>query len=243
MNTKQLNKLCVLPSLPGISALNIVSGCGEQSSLAVRKGRDRSLLRSRVFSYRNSRFKEPAQPDTNNLICSSCSSCASWFKKTHFSSSRWPKVVKIRAYSCLFVVPVVKLKNKNMKNKANFNSINFTATSCSTATYNDLSPKTQNGTNPNEANLKPIPNTLKPSDISDKPANPQKLFFAKRTQFERPKSVASNCCRKVYDALQTKRNEPKRTQLKPIKANLRHLFHGESRHKDSGCPAAKKRLR
>ena len=83
----------------------------------------------------------------------------------------------------------------------------------------------------------------KPSDIPGKDAFSQKLFFAKRTQFERPKSVASNCCRKVYDALQTKRNEPKRTQLKPIKANLRHLFHGESRHKDSGCPAAKKRLR
>ena len=116
-----------------------------------------------------------------------------------------------------------------MKNKANFKSIKSTVTTCSMGTYNDLHPKTQNGTKPNKANLpvaakrsedgKPISNTLKPSLFSGKDAFSQKLFFAKRTQFQRVKSVASNCYRKVYDALLQKRNEPKRTQLKPIKAN------------------------
>jgi hypothetical protein len=125
----------------------------------------------------------------------------------------------------------VKSENKNMKNKANSNRQKFTATPCNIGGYNVFSPKTKNGTKPNKANLrqsrrslgedgKPISNTAKPSDIPGKGAFPQKLFFAKRTQFERPKSVASNCYRKVYNALLPKGNEPKRTQLNPIKANF-----------------------
>ena len=108
-----------------------------------------------------------------------------------------------------------------MKNKANFNSPKFTATSYSTVVYNAFPQKTKNGTKPNKANLKPISNTLKPSLLLGEPAISQNLFYGKRTQFQRVKSVASNCYRKVYDALLQKRNEPKRTQLKPIKANLK----------------------
>ncbi len=62
--------------------------------------------------------------------------------------------------------------------------------------------------------------TTKTSLLLGEPANSKKLFYGKRTQFQGVKSVASNCCRKVYDALLRKRNEPKRTQLKPIKANF-----------------------
>ena len=41
-----------------------------------------------------------------------------------------------------------------MKNEANLNSPNFTATSCSIGGYNVLRTKTQNGTKPNKANSK-----------------------------------------------------------------------------------------
>ena len=45
-------------------------------------------------------------------------------------------------------------KNLFMRNKANFNGVKLTATSCCKKAYNDLSPKTKNGTNPNKANFK-----------------------------------------------------------------------------------------
>ncbi|HEG44428.1 MAG TPA: hypothetical protein ENH94_10305 [Phycisphaerales bacterium] len=51
--------------------------------------------------------------------------------------------------------------NKIMKNKANFNSIKLTVTSCDTVIYNALSPKTQNGTKPNKANPNPIQTQFK----------------------------------------------------------------------------------
>ena len=108
------------------------------------------------------------------------------------------------------------LQNLFLRNEPNLSSQKLTANPCGIEGYNDFHPKTKNGTNPNEPNLKPILNTPKTSLLPDKPANLKKLFFAKRTQFERPKSVASNCYRKVYDALLQKGNEPKRTQLKPI---------------------------
>ncbi len=149
-----------------------------------------------------------------------------------------------------------------MKNKANFNSVKLTATSYSERAYNDLSPKTQNGTKPNKANLKPISNiltlfvrsfgslqgaSLRSSEVvrvvrramDDWPATPQgdkrttktslfsgmtpipqKLFYGKRTQFRQPNSTANSCNKVTYNALRPKGNEPKRTQLKPIKANL-----------------------
>ncbi|MCK5581605.1 MAG: hypothetical protein KAJ18_10085 [Candidatus Omnitrophica bacterium] len=49
---------------------------------------------------------------------------------------------------------IVILQNFFMKNKANFNSAKLTVTSCSTVNYNDLSPKTQNGTKPIKANFR-----------------------------------------------------------------------------------------
>ncbi len=39
-------------------------------------------------------------------------------------------------------------ENKNMKNKANFNSSNLIATSCRKEAYSDLHPKTQSQTKP-----------------------------------------------------------------------------------------------
>ena len=50
-----------------------------------------------------------------------------------------------------------------MKNKANFNSTKFTATTCGIGGYNVFPPKTKNGTKPNKANLKPISKTQKPN--------------------------------------------------------------------------------
>ncbi len=74
-----------------------------------------------------------------------------------------------------------------MKNKANFNSVKFTATSYNTVVYNASQPKPKNGTKPNKANLKPIlarrPVGVVTSTKTGNSANLQKLFFAKRTQF------------------------------------------------------------
>ena len=60
--------------------------------------------------------------------------------------------------------------------------------------------------------------TIKPSLSSGMIPISQKLFYGKRTQFERPKSAASNYSKTVYNALLPKGNEPKRTQSKPILA-------------------------
>ncbi|HEG44148.1 MAG TPA: hypothetical protein ENH94_08890 [Phycisphaerales bacterium] len=112
---------------------------------------------------------------------------------------------------------------KNMKNKANFNSVKFTATSYNTVVYNASQPKPKNGTKPNKANPKPIlarrPPGVVTSTKTGNSANLQKLFFAKRTQFRQPNSTATACNKVTYNALRPKGNEPKRTQLKPIKAN------------------------
>ena len=164
------------------SKLNTVSGCGEHRSLAVSKGRDRSLLRSRVFSYRNRRFKEPTQPDSNLIFVPLCQSVFICGPKLVFIRvhSRFPniccsspcrgEVQRSRVWFSVFSVTVLKVrrrrvakkpgnactKNKNMKNKANFNNVNLTANPYGIEVYNDLQPKTQTGTKPIKANLKPI---------------------------------------------------------------------------------------
>ncbi len=43
-------------------------------------------------------------------------------------------------------------QNLFLRNKPNFNDLNITVTSYGTTAYNDLHPKSQNGTNPNKAN-------------------------------------------------------------------------------------------
>jgi len=117
---------------------------------------------------------------------------------------------------------------KNMKNKANCNHSNITATPCNIGTYNDLQPKTKNGTKPNKANFFTASNPLFSSSLwpsvflfflCGKVVKLKKLFFAKRTQFRQPNSTANSCNKVTYNALQPKGNEPKRTQLKPIKPN------------------------
>ncbi|HEG44243.1 MAG TPA: hypothetical protein ENH94_09365 [Phycisphaerales bacterium] len=72
-----------------------------------------------------------------------------------FSSSLWPSV-----FLFFLCGKVVKLKNKNMKNKANLSNQKFTANPCGMEVYNDLQPKTQNGTKPNKANFFTTPNLL-----------------------------------------------------------------------------------
>ena len=101
-----------------------------------------------------------------------------------------------------------------MKNEANLNNRKFTPTPYNIGGYNDFHPKTQNGTKPNEANLKPI------SEMEN-PRLPKDKKNGKRTQFRQPNSTATSCYKETYNALQPKRNEPKRTQLKPIKANFK----------------------
>ncbi len=67
--------------------------------------------------------------------------------------------IKISVYSCLLVVqpslfpgkPAIS-RNLFLRNKPNFNDLNITVTSYGTTAYNDLHPKSQNGTNPNKAN-------------------------------------------------------------------------------------------
>ena len=57
---------------------------------------------------------------------------------------------------------------KIMKNEANLNSQKFTATPYNIGGYNDFHPKTQNGTKPNEANLKPISEMENPRPSKNK---------------------------------------------------------------------------
>ncbi len=61
-----------------------------------------------------------------------------------------------------------------MKNKANLNSLNLTLNSCSRVVYNVFRPKTQNGTKPNKANLKPISKWRTPRFSSE---TQEKNFF------------------------------------------------------------------
>ncbi len=161
-----------------------------------------------------------------------------------------PQNVKITSYylssySLLLGKPSLS-RNLFLRNEPNFNNANSTANPYSSDIYNDLQPKPKNGTNPNEANFK----KEKPQHSSE---TQTKNFFmeskanfrnanspvfqnnkksGKRTQFQGVKSAASNCCRKVYNALLPKGNEPKRTQLKPIKANFAEKILQELKTKD-----------
>ena len=109
----------------------------------------------------------------------------------------------------------VKSENKNMKNKANLNSPKFTATSYSTKVYNALQPKTQNGTKPNKANLKPTPNTLNPHFFQEKPSFLLPLICKSKPNFENQEITASTCKRETYTNLHpqpTRKANPIQTQ-------------------------------
>ena len=117
----------------------LISGCGEHRSLVVSKVHDRNLFRGRVFSCRNSWFKEPTLPDTNNLICSSCSSCASWLNQKHHL------LVPISVNSWFF-------QNFFSQNEPNSNESDSTANPYGRGCYNGFFQKNKKETNPNEPN-------------------------------------------------------------------------------------------
>ncbi|HEG42847.1 MAG TPA: hypothetical protein ENH94_02245 [Phycisphaerales bacterium] len=159
------------------------------------------------------------------------------YKSVLICVSLWPKVVKIRAYSCLFVVPVVKLKNKNMKNEANLNSQKFTATPYNIGTYNDFHPKTQNGTNPNEPNFKtPFPSP--DSDGGDKKCRAQAtrretslflgtpsfllpLICKNKPNFQTQRNTATPCSGGTYNDFYPPAHKKSKPNSNPIKANFK----------------------
>ncbi len=95
-------------------------------------------------------------------------------------------------------------EHKNMKNKANFKDPNLTATYYGTVGYNVSHPKTQNGTNPNKANLKPISNTIKPSLLLGEPSFSRNLFLRNEPNFNYSNIIATSYITVIYNALQTK---------------------------------------
>ncbi len=114
----------------------------------------------------------------------------------------------------------VIFENKIMKNEANLNKAKFTVTSCGRGAYSVLQPETQNGTNPNEANLKPIPNTLKPSLFSGKGTLSRNLFLRNKANFNHPNITPTPYDRVTYSYLQP---NPK-NGTNPNKANLKPIF-------------------
>ena len=116
--------------------------------------------------------------------------------------------------------------NKIMKNKANLNNSEFTATSCNIGGYSDLRPKTQNGTNPNKPNSKPISwlpqNHLLLVSIRVHSWFQQIKKMENEPNFNESGLAATNANRNTYNGFcpkKPKRNEPKRTQSKPISAS------------------------
>ena len=137
---------------------------------------------------------------------------------------------------------------KNMKNKANFTSLKITASPYSRTTYNYLSTKTQNGTKPNKANLKPIlarrpvgvvvfnkkrkipplnpnpypltPNNRIPSLFPDKPLKSHNLFMGFKPNFPDQRNTANSCCESAYSNLLPKFRQKNKPNTNPNKANF-----------------------
>ena len=126
---------------------------------------------------------------------------------------------KIRVNLCKSVAKI-------MKNEANFNNLNSTATTCPAMAYNDLSPKTQNGTKPNEANLNPILARRPPGVVtSTKTGNSATLknFFSRnKANSINSGFTTSPCSSSTYTNLPSEFQQkskpnpnPKQTQYKP----------------------------
>ncbi len=118
-----------------------------------------------------------------------------------------------------------------MKNEANLNSSNIVTTSYSKMVYNSLPTKTKNGTKPNEANLKPISNTTKPSDISGKGVFLLPLICKNEPNFPDPRNTATPCSGSPYSNLLSElrqKSKPKanpiQTQSKPISNTTKPSF-------------------
>ena len=117
------------------------------ADLAVRKDHDRSLLRDRVFSNRNSRFKETTQPDSK-LISVALVVLFFLGGKVFNIRAYWCSLVVLKAVSPRFLSET-QTKNKNTKSKANFTDQEITASTCKRETYPNLHPKTNRKSKPN----------------------------------------------------------------------------------------------
>ncbi|HEG43316.1 MAG TPA: hypothetical protein ENH94_04620 [Phycisphaerales bacterium] len=106
-------------------------------------------------------------------------------------------------------------EHKKMKNEANFNSIKLTVTSCSRGGYNDFAPKTQNGANPNKANLKPISAR---SFFRESLGLQKNLFMGSKPNFKNQENTASTCKRETYPNLHPQTNRKSKPNPNPIKA-------------------------
>ncbi len=152
-----------------------VSGCCEHRSLAVRKGRDRNLFRGRVFSNRNSWFKEPTQPASNLISVALAALC----DRAESPPKEDGKVFNIRAYSCALVVQTdntrqfpgkSNAKNLISRNEPNFSKTTPTLTHEITRNYNrshrNHHPENEPKANPIrtqfEPNTKPIRTQYEP---------------------------------------------------------------------------------
>ena len=180
---------------------------------------------------------------TQRIAATSCSGCTyiNLHPQTHKKSKPNPNPIKanLKLISntlkpSLFQDRTALLRNLFMRNKANFNRPNLTANPCSRYTYNDLHPKTQNGTKPNKANLKPIPNTLKPSPFSGEPPFSSTLICKNKPNFPTQRITATTCKRSTYDDLHPQTNKKNKPNTNPIKPNFprsRRSFNEDGRHR------------
>ena len=124
---------------------------------------------------------------------------------------------KIRANLCQSVAKI-------MKNEANLNSSNSTTNPCYTVSYDDLQPKNKKGTKPNEANLKPIPNTLNPHFFQGKPSFSLPLICKNKPNFPTQRITATTCKRDTYNDLHPQTNQKSKPNPNPIQTQFQALI-------------------
>ena len=115
-----------------------VSWTGQRSCLAVSKDHDRNLFRGRVFSNRNSWFKEPTLPDTVNNPCQSVKSVVKYLLLVPISVNSW------------------FFQNFFSQNEPNCNESDVAASNCYGKVYNDFSRKIHQKNEPKRSQLNPI---------------------------------------------------------------------------------------
>ncbi len=111
-------------------------------------------------------------------------------------------------------------RNLFLRNEPNFISIKFTATSYTTVGYNDLQPKPKNGTKPNEANLKPIPNTLNPHFFWESPRFYYPLICKSKPNFKSLELSATSCSGYTYNDFHPQTNKKSKPNPNPIQTQF-----------------------
>ena len=115
-----------------------------------------------------------------------------------------------------------------MKNEANLNSVKLTATPCDRVTYSVSHPETQNGTNPNEANLKPIFETENPLVFSAYLAKNKKMKSKPNFKIAKSHQISVFCTiNRYFQAPHVSKGIKSKPNPNPIKPNLGYLFRGE----------------